>query len=52
MALEFFSPEDAIYNTALLVLFLVEYLGRSASVELAAVNRAALLDIGGNLHLE
>ena len=52
MALEFFSPEDALYNAALVGL-LVEYLGRPASVGLAAVNRAAsLFDIGCNPHLE
>ena len=47
------AAEDALYHPPLVVLFLIEYLGRLASVGLAAVDRdASLFDIGSHPHLE
>ncbi len=47
------AAEDPLYHPPLVVLFFIEYLGRLASVGLAAVNMdASLFDVGYNPHLE
>ena len=43
VALGLLADKDTIYNSTLVVLLLVEYLGRSSSVGLAAVDRESSL---------
>ena len=53
VALGLLAAEDALYDAPLVVLHIIEYLGRPASVRLAAVDRtASLFDAGYNPHLE